>query len=226
MGMHWHTFRHSAERQGGRRGGGKEPDACYTPLPLCRTTRRSSWPPCKRMGTPVHASAALWNDKEVVMAAVQKNGWARYTLAACKRQGGRGRRTTEWVCTETCPAALKNDKEFVMSAVQQNGYALKHASAALKNDKEFVVRRATEWYALVHASATLKNDKGVMAVQKNGRALYTPCHLQNMGRLSWPPCNKWYALEHLCCAEERQGVCHVRRATELVCTATRLDSEE
>ena len=44
-----------------------------------------------------YASATLQNDKEVVMAAVQQNGYA-----------------------ETC-LPLKNDKEFVIARVQENG---------------------------------------------------------------------------------------------------------
>ena len=62
------------------------------------------------------ASATLKNSKEVVMAAVQQNGWALLHASD----------------------ALKNDKEVVMAAVQQNRRALKCASAALRNDKEFV----------------------------------------------------------------------------------------
>ena len=46
--------------------------------------------------------AALQNDKKIVMAAVQQNGWA----------------------LGHAPAALQNDKEIVMAAVQQKGEAL------------------------------------------------------------------------------------------------------
>ena len=65
----------------------------------------------------LHASEALKNDKEFVLAAVQ--------------QSGRG--------LQLASEALKNDKEVVLAAVGQNGMSLQHAAAALKNDKEVVL---------------------------------------------------------------------------------------
>ena len=57
------------------------------------------------------------NDKEVAVAAVQKNGWN----------------------LEYASNKLKNDKEIVLNAVQQWGGALQFASDELKNDKDIIL---------------------------------------------------------------------------------------
>ena len=57
------------------------------------------------------ASAALKDDREIMLGAVRQNGRAlRYASAA-----------------------LKDDREIVLEAVKQNGRALQHASAGLRN---------------------------------------------------------------------------------------------
>lgn len=63
-----------------------------------------------------YASQELRADKEIVMNAVAKNG---YALAFAS-------------------SSLKNDKEVVRAAVAQNGAALQYASTTLKSDKDIV----------------------------------------------------------------------------------------
>ena len=61
----------------------------------------------------------LQGDKEIVLAAVKKDG----------------------LDLEHADAKLVADKEIVLAAVKQNGYALEHADAKLKADKEIVLDR-------------------------------------------------------------------------------------
>ena len=91
-------------------------------------------------------------DKEVVMAAVYKDGWA----------------------LRNASDELKNDKEVVMIAVAQNGRALDYASKKLKEDREVVMRAVAQCgRVLEYASNELKADKEVVmiAVAQYGRAL-------------------------------------------------------
>jgi thiol-disulfide isomerase/thioredoxin len=79
--------------------------------------------------------------KEVVMAAVQKNGLA-----------------LQYASDE-----MKNDKDVVTAAVQQNGLALEFASEKLKNDTDVVTAAVQQdGRAFRHASVRLKNDTKVM----------------------------------------------------------------
>ncbi|CAE7263974.1 unnamed protein product [Symbiodinium natans] len=98
------------------------------------------------------ASKDLQADKEVVLAAVKKNG------EALRR-----------VSTE-----FRADKEVVLKAVKQNGFALRYASKDLQADKK-VVLGAVKRYggALREASEDVKADKTVVlkAVKQNGKAL-------------------------------------------------------
>ena len=90
-----------------------------------------------------------WNDKELVLSAVQRNGGA----------------------LEFASEALRADKEVVLAAVQNHGYALQFASDALRNDKE-VVLAAVQQYgrALECASKALQNDQNMLSWAELSRA--------------------------------------------------------
>lgn len=103
-------------------------------------------------GALKYASTTLQNDRQVVGAAVQQNGYA----------------------LQHASGALKDDGDVVRAAVQQNGRALAFASAALQNDSKIVSAACrTLGTALQWASNTLKNDREVVlaAVLQNGLAL-------------------------------------------------------
>ena len=94
--------------------------------------------------------------KEVVLAAVKKNGLA----------------------LEHASDSLKVDKEVVLEAVKKNGLALKHASANLREDtisfKEGFLAILKKYISyLQNTSADLKADKEVVlaAVKQDFRAL-------------------------------------------------------
>jgi len=98
------------------------------------------------------ASDDIRNDKDVVMAAVSKDGSA----------------------LEFASDDLKNDKEVVMAAVSNDGRALRYASEDLQNDKEVVMAAlSNDGRALEYASDDFKNDKEVVmtAVSECGMAL-------------------------------------------------------
>ena len=98
------------------------------------------------------SSYELLNNKDVVMAAVEQNGYA----------------------LEVASQKLQGDKEVVMAAVKQNGNALTFASLTLQNDKEVVMAAVEQnGNALTFASQKLRGDKDVVmaAVKQNGNAL-------------------------------------------------------
>jgi hypothetical protein len=126
-----------------------------------------------------HASTELQGDREVVLAAVAKNGGAleyasvelkgdrEVVLAAVAKAGN---------ALEYASAELQADREVVLVAVAEEGRALKYASAELKGDREVVLVAVkknghAEW--LQHASAELQGDQEVVlhAVAQNGHAL-------------------------------------------------------
>ena len=83
----------------------------------------------------------LNNDKEIVLAAVNQDGYA-LTFASDH---------------------LKNDKEVVLTAVQKDGTALSFASDHLKNDKEVVLEAVQQQgSAINYASDDLKEDKSFL----------------------------------------------------------------
>jgi len=99
------------------------------------------------------APEKMKNVKEVVMAAVQKDGSYGLRYAA---------------------EDMKNDKEVVMAAVQQNGHALQYAPEDMKQDKEVVMAAVQQnGMALEYAPEDMKKDKEVVmaAVQQNASAL-------------------------------------------------------
>ena len=90
------------------------------------------------------ASAAMEDDREVVIAACNQNGQA----------------------LQYASAALQDDREVVLAACKQNGLALQYASVALKDDREVVVEGCNQnGGALRYASvALLKDDREVVMV--------------------------------------------------------------
>ena len=100
------------------------------------------------------------NDKDVVLAAVQQNGFA----------------------LKYASEELKKDREIVLAAVRQNGYALEYASE-LKKDREIVLAAVRQnGYALEYASEHLKADRMIVLVaikNNNMDALqYIPINLR------------------------------------------------
>ena len=71
-----------------------------------------------------HVPSEFRNDRGVVLAACNQNGWA--------------------LCDAS--AALRDDREVVLAACNQNGWALQYASAALQADREVVMVAAAECY--------------------------------------------------------------------------------
>jgi len=95
------------------------------------------------------ASAALRNDKEVVLKAVAQDGCA----------------------LEFASDELRNDKEVVLVAVTQWGYALKYASAALRNDKEVALKAVARGDYTYPAMAALRLASVKLQADKLLRAL-------------------------------------------------------
>ena len=87
----------------------------------------------------------MWLDRERVLAAVKKNGYAlrfaaeplradkAVVLAAVKKDG--------WAL-QYAAEPLKADREVVMAAVQQDGYTLRYAAESLRADMEVVLVHA------------------------------------------------------------------------------------
>ena len=93
-----------------------------------------------------YASEAIRADKDVVLAAVRRNGWS----------------------LEYASEELKADKDVVLVATINNSWSLTYASPALRADKEFVielVKRAGEC-ALRYVDEALQNDADVLEVAK------------------------------------------------------------
>ena len=85
-------------------------------------------------------SEELQDDKEVVMAAIQRFG-SNFKYASLR---------------------LRDDKETVMEAVTQHADTLEYASVRLRNDKEVVMAALAGGAVLRHASDILQNDREVV----------------------------------------------------------------
>ena len=124
-----------------------------------------------------YASAELRSDRELVLAAVAKFGWAllyaskqlrsdkQVVLAAVAEQA----RAIEYACE-----SLRDDKEFMLTAVAKCGLSLSYASEAIRADREVVqFAVAQDGCSLEFASEELKADKQVVlaAVAQNAAAL-------------------------------------------------------
>eukprot|EP00546_Thalassionema_frauenfeldii_P013586 CAMPEP_0178916832 /NCGR_PEP_ID=MMETSP0786-20121207/12887_1 /TAXON_ID=186022 /ORGANISM="Thalassionema frauenfeldii, Strain CCMP 1798" /LENGTH=393 /DNA_ID=CAMNT_0020590269 /DNA_START=232 /DNA_END=1413 /DNA_ORIENTATION=- len=110
-------------------------------------------------------SSELKNDKEVVLAAIQRTGEAlehaslelrndkQVAIAAVENQP----RAIEFASTK-----LKNDKELILIAVAKDGLALEYASLELRNNKQVAMTAvANEPFAIQYISPKLRNDKEV-----------------------------------------------------------------
>ena len=100
------------------------------------------------------ASDDLKNDKNVVLTAVAESGYAlRYASTG-----------------------LKSDKDVVLTAVAQDGYALQLASDELRGDKDTVCKAVTQdWTAIEYASPELKVDTDVLLiVMSQSRGILNP----------------------------------------------------
>jgi uncharacterized protein YdeI (YjbR/CyaY-like superfamily) len=118
-----------------------------------------------------------FSGKNVVIEAVQQNGWALQfaaealiadkdvVLAAVTRTGSALRFAAK---------ELKADREIVLAAVTRDCWALQFAAEALKADREIVLAAVTQdGSALSYAAKTLKADREIVlaAVTRTGWAL-------------------------------------------------------
>ena len=112
-------------------------------------TRSTCSPPWPRAGALRRASAALKNDKKVVLVAVAQDGGAlRHTSAA-----------------------LRNDKEVVLAAVAQGGHALQDAPAALEAPPP--LQRAAGAAGGSERAAVCADPATVWAVEVESQAIAT-----------------------------------------------------
>jgi len=105
-----------------------------------------------RLAKLIYSNGALRGDREVVMAAVERDG----------------------LTLQRAADDLKADREIVQAAVQDKGGALEFASEALRRDREVVMTAIREdACALEHASEELRGDREVAAeaVQHNSFAI-------------------------------------------------------
>jgi hypothetical protein len=114
-----------------------------------------------------YASAELKADREVVLAAVQQDGHAlRYAsaeLRADRKVVLAAAQQNGDVLYFYASAELWADREVVLAAVRQDGCALGYASAELKADREFVLAAVQQnGGALQCASAEGKADREVV----------------------------------------------------------------
>lgn len=134
-----------------------------------------------------YASVPLQSDKEIVLGAVRKCGYAlEYALEL------RGDKEIVLVAVRKCGLALqfasdglKDDKEVVLRAVEQDGLALVFASTPLKGDKSVVLTAVSDYgCALEAASEALRGDLEVAlaAVQQDGNALEYVSHFLKNNR--------------------------------------------
>jgi hypothetical protein len=116
-------------------------------------------------------------DKEVVLAAINQNGFAlkfaaenlradkEVVLSAVNKNGS----TLEYASEN-----LRADKDIVLAAVKRNGEAIQFASDDLKAHREIVFAAVSNWgYSLQFIPENLRTDKELVlaAVNNNGLAL-------------------------------------------------------
>merc|ERR1712194_726068 len=128
-----------------------------------------------------YASAEVQADREVVLAAVKKQGYVleyyastemlsdREIVLAAMQNDCAGAHVLPYVSAE-----LQADREVVLAAVKLHGEALRYASSVMKADRGVVMAAIMQtpeafWYA----SAALKRDRKVKRL-RNLR-LYTRC---------------------------------------------------
>lgn len=124
-----------------------------------------------RHGSPPHqcdpdivlryASEEMRADKDVVLAAVRKNGWSLYYASE----------------------ELKADKDVVLVATINNSWSLTYASPTLRENKDFIielVKRAGD-YALHYVDEALQNDADVLEAVKRYIPLDEDCGFEYYG---------------------------------------------
>lgn len=124
-----------------------------------------------RHGSPPHqcdpdivlryASEEMRADKDVVLAAVRKNGWSLYYASE----------------------ELKADKDVVLVATINNSWSLTYASPTLRENKDFIielVKRAGD-YALRYVDEALQNDADVLEAAKRYIPLDKDCGFEYYG---------------------------------------------
>ena len=118
-----------------------------------------------------YASERLRAIKNVVMAAVQKNGQALFWASSDLRADKEVVMSVVHRCGRALAYASEHlcaDKEVVIAAVTQCGWALHYASVELRADKEVVMTAVTQTgHALRHASVELRSDREVIMVAVN-----------------------------------------------------------
>lgn len=133
----------------------------------------------------------IWNDRDVVLAAVKNDA------AALKHASGR----------------LRGDREIVLAAVQNCGYALQYASEGLRGDREVVLAAVkTDGVALEYASEDLRGDREVVfaAVKKSTGVLrYASFDLQCDEELAFEDKLKYKFWNQ--CSPQRRRSRHGRR---------------
>ncbi len=131
------------------------------------------------MKDTTHLSLEFITDKEKMLDAVRKNGYALanasndlkadtdVVLAAVNQNNN----SLIFACIE-----LKNNPKFILHIAQKHGAcALKYASSALKNNKKFILQLVKEYgsWVLQYLSPALQSDKEIFlaAVTQDGWAL-------------------------------------------------------
>jgi len=121
---------------------------------------------------------ALREDREVVLAAVKKNGRSleyaegglradREVVLAAVKQYGQALQFAE--------GGLEADREVVLAALQQNGLAICYAEGCLRADSEVVLAAVKQnAWAICYAEGGLDADREVVlaAVKQDGGAIF------------------------------------------------------
>ncbi|CAE7370560.1 truC [Symbiodinium natans] len=112
------------------------------------------------------AADALKGDREVVLAAVEHDGWAlEFATDALKgdREVVRAAVEQDGWALEFAADEMRGDREVVLAAVKQSGRAFKHAADALREDRDFVLAAVKEdGTALSFASEELRADRSFL----------------------------------------------------------------
>ncbi len=117
------------------------------------------------------------NDREIVLAAVQQNGWAlQYAHESLQKDREivlTAVQQTAWVL-QFAHASLQEDRQIVLAAVKQNGWAVQYANESLQKDREIFLAAVKQYsWALQFADENLKKDREIVlaAIQQDGRSL-------------------------------------------------------
>ena len=130
-----------------------------------------------------HASKELQGDRDIVLAAVEKDGDALQYASPELRSDDKvvlvavaqdtidhgPNRALQYASKE-----LRSDREFILKAVTENGFALQYASEELRSDQEVVLAAVTnDGMAIQKASPTLKSNRTFIlkAVEQAGATL-------------------------------------------------------